>query len=124
MKHTDPDEPLFANLNDDDSALLDAVSVAKRTLPQFMDTFAKRRFAPAAYLVKVPFLDRDDIGEPALVRTSEVAAEYPTQQMCRLWLTVNSVLEDLLFCSVLEAPAALRLATGGSFVIDTSLRPC
>jgi hypothetical protein len=111
----------FSFLNDGDPALLDAVSVAKRTLRQFMDAFAERRFALAAYLVKVPFLDRDDIGEPALVRTSEVAAEYPAQQMCRLWLAVNSVLEDLLFCSMLESPPALRLAPESSFVIDASL---
>lgn len=121
MHDTIPDGPLFAYLNDDDPALLDARSDASRTLPQFKDAFAKRRFELVAYLVKVPFLCRDDTKEPALVRTSEVAAEYPIQKMCRLWLAVNSVLEDLLFCSVLEAPPALRLSTGDSFVIDTSL---
>ena len=121
MDHAVPDEPLFANLKDDDTALIDAVAVAKRTLPQFVNAFTKKRFALAAYLVKMPFLDRNDIGEPALVRTSEVAAEHPAQQMCHLWLAVNSVLEDLLFCTVLESPAALRLATGASFVIDASL---
>ncbi len=115
------DGPLFAHLNDDDPALLDARSDANRTLPQFMDAFARRRFELAAYLVKVPFLDRDNTGEPALIRTSELAAEYPTQQMCHLWLAVNSVLEDLLFCSVLDAPPALRLSRGDSVVIETSL---
>src|SRR5687768_4494665 len=121
MKHSVPDEPLFANVNDDDPALVDAVAVARRTLPQFIDAFAEKRFELAAYLVKVPFLDRDDIREPGIVRTSEVAAENPTRQMCHLWLGVNSVLEDLLCCSVLEAPLALRLGTGASFVIDRSL---
>jgi hypothetical protein len=120
MNPQTPDELLFANLKDDDPALLDAVSVARRTLSQFVDAFTKKRLAPAAYLVKVPFIDRDEIGESALVATSEVTAEYPTQPRCRLWLNVNSVLEDLLFCNVLESPAALRLGAAASFVIHAS----
>lgn len=121
MNHKVPDEPLFAHLNDDDPALLEAVDVAKQSLPQFVEAFTKNRFTPAVYLVKVPFIDRDDIGESALVRTPDVTTEYPTQRMCRLWLAVNSVLDDLLFCSVLESPVSLRLAMGASFVIESSL---
>ncbi|GAA5507731.1 DUF2314 domain-containing protein [Novipirellula caenicola] len=121
MNDNDPTEPLFANLDDDDPALRNAVSAAKRTLPQFVDAFARKRFPSAGYLVKVPFQDRDDRGERALVRTPEVAAEFPDLRVCRLWLAVNSALEDLLFCSVLESPAKLRLKTGASFVVDMSL---
>jgi hypothetical protein len=50
MNDAVPDEPLFAHLCNDDSELVDAVSVAKRTLPQFLDAFSKRRFPTAAHL--------------------------------------------------------------------------
>ena len=43
------------------------------------------------------------------MRTADVAAEYPTLPIAHLWLRLNSVLEDLLFCSVFEAPDRLCL---------------
>jgi len=52
MNHKVPDEPIFANVNDDDPALLDAGVCRQRTLSQFMDAFAKKRVALAAYLLR------------------------------------------------------------------------
>ena len=54
MNDSPPNEPLFANLSDDDPDLLAAVSIARRTLPQFINALAKSRFASASFLVKVP----------------------------------------------------------------------
>ena len=121
MNDAVPDEPLFARLCDDDPELIDAVSVAKRTLPQFLDAFSKRRFPTAVHLVKVPFLDRSNGGDSAIVRTLEIAAQHPTEPTCHLWLTVSSVLEDLIFCSVVESPPALKLTTHDSFVVESEL---
>jgi hypothetical protein len=50
-----PDVPLFADLNDADPAVVEAVSEARRTFPQFLNAASKMRFSPAIYLVKVPF---------------------------------------------------------------------
>jgi uncharacterized protein YegJ (DUF2314 family) len=111
------DVPLFADLDDADPAVVDAVSECRTTIPQFLDAASKMRFSPATYLVKVPFIDRSTTGDEALVRTPETAAENPTQPICHLWLSLTSVLEDLIFCSVGEAPDALRLKRGTSFVI-------
>jgi uncharacterized protein YegJ (DUF2314 family) len=109
--------PLFADLNDADPAVVDAVSDARRTFPQFLDAVSKMRFAPAIYLVKVPFVDRSETGEQALVRTPEIAADNPTRPTCQLWLGVTSILDDLIFCSVGEAPDALQLNRDASFVV-------
>ncbi len=111
------DSPLFANVPDTDPDLLAAVSEAKRTLPRFREAVASGRFPPASCFVKVPFLDRSATGEPAGVCTSDTASQYPEQPICHLWLRVTSVLEDLVFCSVCEAPAELRLTPGTSFVV-------
>jgi hypothetical protein len=111
-------DPLFMNLRDDDPAILAAVTQARQKLAQFKAAFAARRLSPAAYLVKVPFVDRGDRGQPALVGTSSVVAENPTRPVAHLWLVVTSTLEDLLFCSVGEAPKELGLTKGDSFVIQ------
>jgi uncharacterized protein YegJ (DUF2314 family) len=112
-----PDLPLFAVLNDGDPAVVEAVSEARRTFPQFLDAVLKMRFSPAIYLVKVPFIDRSETGEQALVRTPETAVENPTRPTCHLWLSVTSILDDLIFCSVFEAADALHLERGASFVV-------
>jgi len=118
MDAAGPDVPLFADLSDDDPALVEAVSEAKRTFPQFVDAASNMRFSPATYLVKVPFLDKSDTGEQGLVCTPAVASENPVRPICHLWLSVTSVLGDLMFCSVVEAPAELHLKKGTSFVIE------
>ena len=112
-----PNVPLFANLDDDDPAVVAAVSEAKRTLPHFLSTASERRFSPATYLVKVPFIDRSGTGQRSLVQTPDASAENPGRPICHLWLSVTSVLDDLVFCSVAEAPDALHLQRGTSFVI-------
>src|SRR5262245_19206765 len=100
MESKVPDEPLFAYLDKGDPAIVAAVSEARSTFPQFLDAVSKMRFSSASYLVKVPFIDRSDTEEQALVRTSETAAEYPTPPTCHLWLRFTSILDDLIFCSV------------------------
>jgi uncharacterized protein YegJ (DUF2314 family) len=112
-----PEVSLFANLNDADPVVGQAVSDARKTLPQFLEAASKMQFSPATYLVKVPFIDRSKTAEQALVRTSQTAAENPTRPICRLWLRVTSVLDDLIFCWVAEAPDALHLKRGTSFVV-------
>ena len=92
-------------------------SEARRTLPLFMDAASKKRFSPASYSVKVPFIDRSHLGEQAILRTAETAAENPTGPICHLWLTVTSISDDLIFCSVVEAPDELHLKMGDSFVV-------
>jgi uncharacterized protein YegJ (DUF2314 family) len=112
-----PGIPLFADLNDIDPAVVEVVSEARRTLPLFLDAASKMRFSPASYLVKVPFIDTSQLGEQALVRTAEAAAENPTRPICHLWLTVTSIFDDLIFCSVAEAPDKLNLKRDASFVV-------
>jgi uncharacterized protein YegJ (DUF2314 family) len=112
-----PDIPLFANVPDTDPNVVAAVSEAKRTLPRFIDAVASRRFPAASCAVKVPFIDRSATAEPALVRTSDTATEYLEHPTCHLWLNVTSVLDDLVFCSVFEAPDELLLKPGTSFVV-------
>ena len=109
--------PLFADLNEADPAVVEAVSEARRTFPRFLDAVSKMRYSPAIYLVKVPFIDRSEMGEQALVRTPETAAENPTRPTCHLWLRVTSILDDLIFCSGHEAPDALHLKRDASFVV-------
>ena len=120
MSSETPGVPLFANLNDADPVVAEAVSEARRTLPQFLEAASKKLPSPATYLVKVPFIDRNETGEPGLVRTSENAAENSTRPICHLWLGVTSVFDDLIFCSVGEAPGALHLERGASFVIESA----
>lgn len=108
---------LFANLNDADPVVIEAVNEARRTLPQFLDTALDMKLPRATYLVKVPFIDRSKTGETALVRTPETAARLPPLPICHLWLRVTSVCEGLLFCSVGEAPDALHLDRSVSFLI-------
>ncbi len=111
------DVPLFADVNEADPAVVEAVSEARRTFPHLLDAVLNMRFSPAIYLVKVPFIDRSETGEQALVRTPETAAKNPTRPTCHLWLSVTSIMDDLIFCSVGEAPDALHLKRGASFVV-------
>lgn len=115
------DVPLFANLGDNDPAVIEAVKEARRTLPLFVDAAWNMRFSPASYLVKVPFIDRSHLREQALLRTPETAAENSTLPICYLWLHVTSVLDDLIFCTVGEAPDALQLKTDTSFVVESEV---
>jgi uncharacterized protein YegJ (DUF2314 family) len=117
MASKTPDGPLFADLNDADPAVVEAVSEARRTFPQFVDAVSKRLFSPAVYAVKVAFIDRSQVRKEALVRTPETAAENPTKPTCHLWLSVTSIMDGLIFCSVREAPDALQLKSGSSFVV-------
>jgi Uncharacterized protein conserved in bacteria (DUF2314) len=116
-----PGIPLFANLSDIDPAVVEAVREARRTLPLFLDAALKMRFSRASYLVKVPFIDRSQLGEHALLRTPEIAAENSTRPICRLWLRVTSVSVDLIFCSVGETPDALHLKRDPSFVVASEV---
>src|SRR5262252_4502361 len=113
--------PVFVALKEADPEVVEAVCEARRTLPQFLDAASNTQFSPAIFLVKVPFIDRSETGELALVRNSENAAQNPTRPICHLWLTVTSVLDDLMFCSVQEAPDDLQLERGTSFVIASDL---
>jgi uncharacterized protein YegJ (DUF2314 family) len=113
--------PLFTDLNDADPVVVRAIDQAKKTLPHFLEAASTKQFAPANYLVKVPLIDRSETRQSALVRTAETIAENSTRPICRLWLGVTSVLDELIFCSVGEAPDALRLSPGTSFVVDAAL---
>ena len=104
-------------MSEADPAVVEAMNEAKRTFPQFLDAVSKARFSQAIYLVKVSFIDRSDLRQQALVRTAENAAENRARPTCHLWLSVNSILDDLIFCSVAEAPDALQLESGTSFVV-------
>jgi uncharacterized protein YegJ (DUF2314 family) len=112
-----PGVPLFADLSEADPAVVEAINEARRTFPQFLDAVSKTRFSQGVYLVKVPFIDRSDLRQQALVRTADIAAENPTRPTCHLWLSVNSILDELIFCTVGEAPDALQLKRGTSFVV-------
>ena len=115
------DVPVFVALKEADPEVVEAVCEARRTLPQFLDAASNTQFSPAIFLVKVPLIDRSETGEQALARNSENAAQNPTRPICHLWLTVTSVLDDLIFCSVQEAPDALHLERGTSLVIASDL---
>jgi uncharacterized protein YegJ (DUF2314 family) len=104
-------------LDKGDPGIVAAVSEARSTFPRFLDAVSKMRFSPAAYLVKVPFIDRSEMDEQALVRTPETAALYPARPTCHLWLRVTSISDDLIFCSVGEAPDALLLMRDASLVV-------
>lgn len=110
---------LFAQLNDADPAVVEAVIEARRTLPEFLEAASKMQLQPAIYAVKVPFIDRSGTGEEAVVHNSKTAAENPARPICHLWLSVTSVLNDLVFCSVAEAPDALHLKRGTNFVVTS-----
>jgi hypothetical protein len=114
-------DPLFVYLREDDPALLAASTEARQKQAQFKAAFSERRFKSAAYLVKVPFVDRGDVGQPFLVGTSKVVADNPTRPITHLWLAVTSMLDGLLFCSVGEAPKQFGLKKGESFVIREEL---
>src|SRR5262245_31817295 len=99
-----PDDPLFVSRQKADPAIVEAVAEARRTLPLFLDAASKKRFSSASYSVKVPLIDRSDLGEQALLRTPETAAENPTRPICHVWLTLTSMSDDMIFCAVVEAP--------------------
>lgn len=117
----DAREPLFVNMPDDNPALLAATTEAREKLPRFKAAFSAGKFRPAAYLVKVPFVDKSDRGLPSLVATSQVVADNPKRPVAHLWLTVTSILDDLIFCSVGEAPKKLGLGKGDSFVVQDEI---
>ncbi len=117
IRSAEPDVALFADLNEADPAVVEAMNEARKTFPTFLDAVSKTRFPQAIYLVKVPFIDRSNLRQQALVRTAKAAAENPAQPTCQLWLSVNSVLDDLIFCSVAKAPDALQLKSGTRFVV-------
>jgi uncharacterized protein YegJ (DUF2314 family) len=110
-------DPLFVNLRDDDPALLAAVIEAREKLPQFKAAFSAMQFKPAVYVVKVPLVDRSRDGQPALVATSQVMAEHSKRPIAHLWLGLTSIMDDMFFCFVGEAPKQLGLKKGDSFVI-------
>src|SRR5262245_45835700 len=111
------DVPLFANHDDADPAVIAAVAEAKTTFPLFLEAASNMRFSPARYLVKVGFIDRSRLRKDAIVRTAETAAENSMFPLYHLWLSVTSVLDDLVCCSIDEAPEALHFQPGMSFVI-------
>lgn len=117
IRSAQPGVPLFADFSEADPAVVEAMNEAKRTFPQFLDVLSKAMFSHAIYLVKVPFIDRSDLRQQALIHTAETAAENPGRPTCHLWLSVNSTLDDLIFCTVAEAPDALQLKSGTSFVV-------
>jgi uncharacterized protein YegJ (DUF2314 family) len=121
IRSAEPNVPLFADLSEADPAVVEAMNEARRTLPLFLDAVSKTRFSEAMYVVKVPFIDRSDLRQQALVRTAETAAENPARPTCHLWLSVNSILDDLIFCTVAEAPDALQLKSSSSFVVASEL---
>jgi hypothetical protein len=88
---------------------VEAMKEARRPFAQFLYAVSKTRFSQAIYLVKVPFIDRSETGEQALVRTAETEAENPARPTCHLWLSVYSVMDGLIFCSVAEAHDVLHL---------------
>ena len=114
------DVPLFMDLDDDDPLLVEAVSEAKRTLPQFLEAATQRKFPSATFWVKVPLIDRSDTGETALVQTPDTAAQYPDRRLCHLWLSLRSRLEDLFFCAVAEAPEELHVERGAVFIVGSA----
>jgi hypothetical protein len=116
-----PSEPLFVNLKDDDPDLLLSVNEARRTLPHFLTAASKRPFSSACYLVKVPLLDRSATGDQALVCTAETKSKEPKCPVCHLWLKVESIFGELMFCSVAESPPELRLDVGATFVINIEI---
>jgi len=115
------DDPLFMNLDDGDPVVIQASMEAKQTLQQSLNAATHKHFPEATCLVKAPFIDRSDTNEQALVRTSETALANPSRPICHLWLRVTSVMDDLIFCCIGEAPGALRLNRGDSFVIENAL---
>lgn len=117
IRSAEPGVPLFANLSETDPVVVEAMTEARRTFPRFLDAFSRKRFIEASYLVKVPFIDRSDIRQQAVVQTAATSAEYESRPTCHLWLSVNSILDDLIFCTVAEASEALQLTNGTSFVV-------
>jgi uncharacterized protein YegJ (DUF2314 family) len=112
------DFPLFADLDENDPAAVEAAMEARITFRQFLDAISKGLFSQANYLVKVPFINGSELGEHALVRKQGTAAKNPTRPIRHLWLIVTSVLDDLIFCSVGEAPDAVHLKRDTSFVVS------
>ena len=53
--------------------------------------------------------------------SSDVAIGNPSRPTPHVWLTVTSIFEDLIFCTVGEAPEQLQLNRGASFVVEDGL---
>jgi uncharacterized protein YegJ (DUF2314 family) len=111
-------EPLFIAMRDDDTTLANAVKRAKETLPYFRKAFAKPQYRHACFMAKTLFVDTGEAGTGAVVWKAHFAAGYAGRPTAHIWLRVNDVLEDLLFCSTFEAPESFgSLGAGQSFVL-------
>ncbi|RLE18121.1 MAG: hypothetical protein DRJ65_21830 [Acidobacteria bacterium] len=95
------DEPLFMAMNDEGESIVSSVKQARATLGHFATAFSKPQFRKAYFLVKTRFEDQDEPGE-----------------FVHIWLLVNDVLGDLLFCSTFEVPEGFGgLEEGQSYVL-------
>jgi len=113
------EEPLFVAMRDDNAALVDAVKKAKETLPYFRKAFSKPQYRRACFLAKALFVDTGQAGKGAVVWKTHFADDYSRRPTAHIWLRVNDVLEDLLFCSTFEAPESFGgLRAGQSFVLS------
>ena len=94
-------EPLFMAMSDESNALSLSVKRARDTASSFRAAFSKPEFKSSMFLAKSMFEDKNEPGEYA-----------------HLWLLVNDVLDDLLFCSVCEAPSGFSgVEEGQSYVL-------
>jgi len=95
-------EPLFMAMSDDNEALVLSVEEARTTLCHFKAAFSKPKFSSAYFLMKARFED------------SSEAAHF-----AHIWLQVNDILEDLLFCSTFEVPENFGgLESNQSYVLE------
>jgi uncharacterized protein YegJ (DUF2314 family) len=113
------DAPLFMAMSDDDEALVSSVEKAKETLPHFKTAFSKPRYKAAYFMVKSRFVNRDEAGEEAILWQAHFAGQYDAQETTHIWLAVNDVLGELLFCSTFESPEnSIGLHERASFVLQ------
>jgi uncharacterized protein YegJ (DUF2314 family) len=114
----DQNEPLFIAMRDDNAALANAVKRAKETLPCFRNAFSKPQYRRACFMAKTLFVDTGEAGKGAVVWKTHFADDYAGRPTAHIWLRLNDVLEDLLFCSTFEAPESFGgLSAGQSFVL-------
>jgi uncharacterized protein YegJ (DUF2314 family) len=113
------EEPLFVAMSDDDETLVTAVAKAKKTLPHFKRAFSESQYKGAYFLVKASFLNRDETGEDALALKVSMVGQYHPTQASHIWLAVNDILEDLLFCTTFEVSNGfIGLKNGASYVLE------
>ncbi|MAT38067.1 MAG: hypothetical protein CL946_00520, partial [Ectothiorhodospiraceae bacterium] len=70
IRGAEPGGPLFADLSEADPAVVETTNEARSTFPQFLEAVSKSRFPQAIYFVKVPFIDRSDLRQQAILRTT------------------------------------------------------